>query len=92
MEMEKRSSQRIPVDAEVRVRAAGSSGRGILCRVRDSSSAGMRLHADQAIDPGWMWIEVLKSSGQPLSEPIEARVVRIQHGRNGCHEFGCSFD
>jgi hypothetical protein len=89
---EQRGAQRVGLDAQVRVRAAGSSGRGIACRVVESGPRGIRLYADQRIDPGWFWIEILKTSGRPLEEPVEARVVRVVRNRADHYEFACAFD
>lgn len=92
MDTERRSVPRVPLDAEVRIRAAGSSGRGIPCRVEDASSTGIRLRSPEEVGPGWIWVEVLKSSGQPLAEPLEARVARAEKDEHGYQRVGCSFD
>lgn len=92
MQDDKRRVARIPVNAEVRVRAAGSSGRGIPCRVSDSSAAGIRFRSPEEINPGWAWVEVLKSSGEALNDPVECRVVRTRKDEEGYQEIGCSFE
>lgn len=91
-EGEKRTARRIPLNARVRIRASGSAGPGIACRVRDSSAAGICLVPDGTIDSGWTRIEVLTSSGDPLDRPTVARIVRIDPEPGGGQEIGCSFE
>jgi len=92
MDRDRRTARRVSVDARVRIRAAGSSGRGLACRVRDASVAGIRLVSEQTIGADWSRVEVLTSSGQPLAEPLKARVVRTECGAGGAQEIGCRFD
>ncbi len=92
MDREKRHARRVPVSADVRIRAAGSSGRGIPCRVVDAGPGGVRFRADDAAGAGWDRVEVLESSGQALDEPLEARVVHVGSDANGYPRPGCSFD
>lgn len=92
MDRERRTSPRVSLNAEVRIRAAGSSGRGIPCRVRDAGPWGVRFHADESIGADWHWVEILKASGQSPAERLEARVVHAGTDEHGRTRVGCSFD
>lgn len=83
---------RVPLHARLRVRAAGSSGLGRLCRVHDSSARGVRLSVDGRIGPGWEVLEVLTEDGQPYEEPLEVRVVWVEEPTSGDQQLGCVFD
>lgn len=89
---EKRAARRIPMNARVRIRASGSAGNGIACRIRDSSPAGICLVPDSVIESDWSWVDILTCSGEPLREPIRARIVRIDPEPGGGQKLGCSFE
>lgn len=90
--MEKRVAPRIPVNARVRIRAAGTTGPTVPCYVYDSSPAGIGLRCEEAIDGAWTWIEILDASGEPLEEPLQVRVVRTAEDSDGFQEVGCAYD
>lgn len=89
---ERRAAQRIPVDAQVRIRPLDGDGESVTCRVRDSSAAGVSLRCHQAMGAGWSRIEVLLASGRPADEPLEARVVWRDWDEDGYQIAGCVFD
>ena len=89
--IERREHRRISLDANVRVRAPGSPGPGILCRVSDSSARGMRLVPETPIDRAAHRLEVLTESGRRPSGRLLARVVWIEE-YEGSQQVGCMFD
>lgn len=89
---ERREYPRIPLNARIRVRAAGSGGPGHLCRVHDSSARGVRLTVDGCLDADWEVLEVLTESGRHYDGGLEVRVVWADaHGDGGQH-VGCEFE
>jgi hypothetical protein len=88
---EKRSEPRIPIDAKVRIRPAGASGRTVTCSVCDSSGDGIRVRCLEEVDPAWYWIEVLPSAGAPTEAPLAARVIWRETDAEGYQQLGCQF-
>lgn len=89
---ERREYPRIPLNARIRVRAAGASGVGHLCRVHDSSARGVRLAVDGCIDESWEVLEVLTESGRHYDGGLEVRVVWIDEHEDGGQHLGCVFE
>lgn len=92
-EEERRALERVVIKGRVRVRPAGSSGMGRLCRVRDAHSDGVRLVVDddQGIDSDWHVLEVLTASGRQQRAEVDLAVIWAEHGDDGHQHVGCSF-
>lgn len=93
-EEERRALTRVTVDGRVRVRPAGESGGGRLCRVRDANADGVRLVVEEleGLDDDELdLIEVLTSSARPLKVELELEVVWIERRDDGLQHLGCTF-
>lgn len=90
---ERRALERVVLKGQVRVRPAGSSGIGRLCRVRDATSEGVRLIVDdeQGIEDEWNVLEILTASGRQQQAEVELKIVWSERADDGLQHVGCSF-
>lgn len=91
-ESERRVHERFPVDAEVRVRAAGASGPGVPCRLADASVAGVSVRTDEHPGADRILVEILAPDGEPVGDPLDASVVRVDPDPDGGYRIGCRFE
>lgn len=89
---ERRRHPRVPVDAEARVRVAGSEEEGTLCRLADGSLGGVSIRAEEPPASDRVLVEILTVDGEPVSEPLEARVVYVDADPDGGYRVGCRFE
>jgi hypothetical protein len=89
---ERRAHLRYNVDAEVRIRPAGTIGDGLPCKIRDAGRGGVAVLTDEAPTSGRLHVEILNDDGQPIGEPLEAEVVYVEPQPGGRYRVGCRFE
>lgn len=89
---DRRAHRRVNVDAEVRVRASGSDGSGVPCRMRDASQGGVLVITTEAPQADRIWVDILTTSGQQVGDSLEAQVLRVDARPEGGYQVACAFE
>lgn len=91
-ERDRREYARYDVDADVRIRPAGSTSDGLPCRLSDASRSGVALMSTQQPDSDRLQVEILNSAGELIGDPLDAEIVYVEELGQAGYRIGCRFE
>lgn len=89
---ERRAHPRVSVDATVRLRESGTDDSGIPCRMSDASQGGVAVITQERPQSDYIWVDILTPSGDPVGDPLQAQVLRVDPHPEGGYHVACAFE